>query len=230
MIIAENAIDFTNLEKEIFKICCEQGREMLKVALEGCDRVIAAERDKSIYRHKGQKKTVIKTVMGEVEYSRAIYEVADDGEGKRYVYLLDEAMGISGSGFFSGLLSEIIAKASCESPYREAARSVSELTGQTISHTAAWRVVQDLGELVDAQEQESAELAAKNQGRGDLETKILFEEQDGVWLNLQGASRKKHGASREMKLAIAYDGAKKTGNKIFACSTRKYPCARGVSV
>jgi len=49
----------------------------------------------------------------------------------------------------SGLLSELIAKAACESPYRSAARSVSELTRQTISHTAVWNVIQELGSGVD---------------------------------------------------------------------------------
>jgi len=227
--ITENGINFNSLEKEIFKICCQNGREALKTVLESYDRELAAGRDKDVYRHKGLKSTVIKTLMGEVEYSRAIYETADGEGGKRYVYLLDEAMGISGSGFFSGLLSEMIAKASCESPYREAARSVSELTGQTLSHTAAWNVVQDLGKRVDAQEQELAALAAENEGSGVQITKVLFEEQDGVWLNLQGKSRKEHGASREMKLAIAYDGAEKVGKKRYKL-TNKVACANFESV
>jgi len=222
--ITENGINFNSLEKEIFQMCCASGREALKTALEGYDHELAAGRDKDVYRHKGYRSTVVKTLMGEVEYSRAIYETADGEGGKRYVYLLDEAMGISGSGFFSGLLSEMIAKASCESSYREAARSVSELTGQTLSHTAAWNVVQDLGKRVDTQEQESASLAAKNEGSGVQITKVLFEEQDGVWLNLQGKSRKEHGASREMKLAIAYDGAEKVGKSRYKL-TNKVACA-----
>jgi hypothetical protein len=49
----------------------------------------------------------------------------------------------------SALLSEKIAMACCESSYRSAARSVSELTGQTVSHTAAWKVVQDLLDCIE---------------------------------------------------------------------------------
>jgi hypothetical protein len=78
-------------------------------------------------------------------------------------------MGIGGTGFFSELLCEMIAKAACEGSYRSAARSVSELTGQSISHTAAWNVIQQLGKRVDAQEQEAAALAAKGEGKGELD-------------------------------------------------------------
>jgi len=224
MILTENSIDFKSLERKIHEIVCENGRAAIKTALEKYDSVLMLNRDRRIYRHKGLKSTVIKTVMGEVEYSRAIYERKNEDGTKQFVYLLDEAIGFEGSGFMSGLLSERIAQASCESTYREAARSVSELTGQTISHTAAWNVVQDLGKRLDAQELESSALAAKNQGVGELETKVLFEEADGVWLKLQGKSRKEHGTSCEMKLSIAYDGAQKVGKKRYKL-TNKVACA-----
>jgi len=224
MIVQESVAKFNSLEQNIFKICCKSGCEAIKIALEEYDIVLAKNRDKKEYRHKGHRKTTIKTIMGEVEYNRAIYECKNEDGSKRYVYLLEEAMGIEGSGFMSGLLSEKIAQASCEGSFRNAARSVSELTGQTISHTAAWKVVQDLGTRVDAQEQKAAALASKNEGKGELETKVLFEEQDGIWLKLQGESRKKHGVSHEMKLAIAYDGAEKVGKKRFKL-TNKVACA-----
>ena len=51
-----------------------------------------------------------------------------------------------------------------------------------------------------------AELADAKQGIGELKTKILYEEDDGIWLNLQGVSRQEHGSSSEMKLGIIYDG------------------------
>jgi len=194
---------------------------LLKTALESWDSELAQSRDRGKYRHKGKRKTVIKTVMGEVEHERNMYICrGETGEHAKYVYLLDRAMGKHGSGFFSGLLSEQIVQASCEGAYRSAARSVSELTGQNISHTAAWKVVQELGKCV-----EKEELVAKSSDFGEkLETKLLFEEQDGIWLNLQGKSRKIHGKSKEMKLAIAYDGAKKVGKKRYKL-TNKVACA-----
>jgi hypothetical protein len=224
MIVPENEKDFNLLEKEIFRRCCQLGCELLKDILEKWDVKLMAERDRMEYRHKGQKKTVIKTVMGEVEYSRAIYETRMEEGAKKFVYLLDEAMGKEGSGFMSSLLSMQIAKASCEGTYRSAARSVSELTGQAISHTAAWNVVQALGERLGAREKGAAARAAAGQGAGELEAKLLFEEQDGIWLKLQGVSRKKHGPSKEMKVAIAYDGAEQAGKNRYTL-TNKVACA-----
>ncbi|MDY4213296.1 MAG: UPF0236 family protein, partial [Eubacteriales bacterium] len=46
--------------------------EELKNMLQEIDRWLMKTRDKAIYRHKGHRKTCIKTLMGEVEYSRAI--------------------------------------------------------------------------------------------------------------------------------------------------------------
>ena len=224
MSIPESGVKFNDLEYEIKKQCDALGCELLKSALEAYDAELARSRDRAVYRHKGSRKSVIKTLMGEVEYERAVYEFYDESGARGYIYLLDEAIGKSGSGFMSGLLSEKIVQASCESSYREAAREVSELTGQTVSHTAAWRVVQELGERIDAQEQGAAALASENCGRGKIESKVLFEEQDGIWLKLQGKSRKKYGASHEMKLAIAYDGTKKVGKKRYEL-TNKVACA-----
>lgn len=224
MIVAEKAVDFKSLEREIFKMVCRWGCELLKQALERYDDHLMLERDRTVYRHKGQRKTSIKTVMGTVEYSRSVCQQKNEDGTKNCVFLLDEALGKESSGLMSGNLAELVTVAACESSYRSAARAVSEMTGQTISHQAAWDVVQGLGERVDAQENQSAQLAQAHKGVGKLERPVLFEEQDGVWLPLQGKSRKQYGPKREMKLAIAYDGAKKTGEKRYEL-TNKVACA-----
>ena len=211
------------------------GCETIKIMLESRDDDLCQTRDRTDYRNKGKRKTTIKTIMGEVEYERRVYEYCDENGNRKCVYLLDEAIGKSGSGFFSGMLSEQIVQASCESSYRNAAREISELTGQTISHTAAWNVVQEIGGRVDKQEEVAAKQAKTNQGMGELETKVLFEEQDGVWLNLQGKDREKHGKDKEMKVAIAYDGAKEEWKNSKAKKKRyklsnKIACANFESV
>jgi len=224
MSVSENAMDFNEIERLVQKMCNELGCAVLKSALENWDAELAASRDRSEYRHKGKRKKAIKTVLGAVEFERAIYEIRSADGVKSFVYLLDEAMGMNGSGFMSGVLSEQIVQASCESSYRGAARAVSEMTGQSISHTAAWNVVQSLGERLDIQEHHAAKLAAGKKGTGRMETKLLFEEADGIWLCLQGKSRKAHGKTREMKMSIAYDGMKQTGKKRYAL-TNKVACA-----
>jgi hypothetical protein len=191
------------LEREIFKEVCRLGTQLLKSALESWDAELSKERDRSIYRHKGKRRRTLKTVMGEVEYDRTVYGTVDVNGGKCSVYLLDEALGLSGSGFLSGALVEQIVRTACESSFRETSRQISEMTGQTISHTAAWNVVQSVGKQLDHAEEQSAKHAKSGKSAGTLEAKLLFEEQDGIHLNLQGISRKKHGASAEMKLCIA---------------------------
>ena len=224
MIVTKTGISINTLEEEIYRYSCELGREMLKTILTRIDDKLMEERDRREYRHKGKRGTVLKTIMGEVEYERAIYEYKDENGKKSYVYLLEETLGFNTIGFVSDILAERIAETSCEMSYRKAAQAVSELTGQIISHTGAWNVVQRLGERLDKKECKAAALAKAHQGEGRNETKLLFEEQDGVYLNLQGEDRKKVGNSAEMKVAMAYTGAKKTGQKRYNL-TGKVACA-----
>lgn len=224
MSITEERVEFKSLEKKVFAYVCKCGVEIIKEILESYDEELGKSRDKKEYRNKGKRRRTIKTVMGEVEFERNVYEtVTEEGE-KRYEYLLDKELGLSRSGFFSELMSELIAKRCCESSYRNAAQAVSEQTGQTLSHTAAWKVVQTLGEEIDKQEIHNATLAKAHIGNGVLETKVLYEEQDGIWLKLQGGARKKYGNSKEMKLAIAYDGATETSKGRYELNN-KVACA-----
>ena len=103
-ILHENKINFKDLEKKIFKIGCKSACEMMKEFLQELDRLLMKSRNKSIYRHKGHRKTCIKTLMGEVEYSRAVYEVIDDKPERKFVYLLDEYMGFDNIGFVHRIL------------------------------------------------------------------------------------------------------------------------------
>lgn len=61
--------------------------------LQEIDQWLMKTRDKAVYHHKGHRKTCIKTLMGEVEYSRAVYEVMYGSAQRKFVYLLDEYMG-----------------------------------------------------------------------------------------------------------------------------------------
>lgn len=224
MILTENKVNFNSLEQEIFKLCCNLGCELLRNVLVSYDEELMLSRDRTQYRHKGKRKTVLKTLMGEVEYERAVYQHKNCDGKKEHIFLLDKALELDTFGFISSLLSEKIAEQSCNMAYRKAAKSVSEMTGQTISHTAAWSLVQKIGQRLDKEEQKATKLAKDNKGEGEKVIDLLFEEQDGIWINMQGKSRKKRGKSYEMKVAIAYTGAKKTGKERFEL-TGKVACA-----
>ncbi len=77
-IITEKEIKFNDLERKIFKLVCNIGCLILKMVLESYDRKIMKERDKSKYRHKGLRKNTVKTIIGEVEYKRAMYEIKEE--------------------------------------------------------------------------------------------------------------------------------------------------------
>ena len=78
-IVTEDEVKFNDLEKKIFKFVCNFGCLILKLILESYDRKIMKVRDKKKYRYKGLRKNTIKTIMGEVEYRRAMYEMEEDG-------------------------------------------------------------------------------------------------------------------------------------------------------
>lgn len=222
MSLTEKTISFNNLEKEIYQSCCKAGRELLKNILEEYDTELQNSRDKKEYRCKGKRKTTVKAIFGEVEFERNIYETTEDGI-RKYVYLLDEKLGLHKCGFFSDMMSKLIAKACCESTYREAARSVSECSGQSLSHTAAWNLVQQIGNRLDEHEKDMASLSVTGESSGTLKTPVLFQEKDGIWLHLQGKDRI-YGSSKELKVSIAYDGAKLVGKKRYEL-TNKVACA-----
>lgn len=222
MSLTESNISFNDLEKEIYRICCEAGRKIIAETLEKYDANLCKIRDRSMYRNKGKHKTSVKTIMGEVEFERTVYETNGCGL-KKYVYLLDEAIGIKKVGQYSGMMMNLIAKACCESSYREASRSISECTGQSISHTAAWNLVQKVGGYLDEHEKDQISLSESGESIGTIETPVLFLEKDGIWLDMQGKDRLFH-KSKEMKVSIAYDGAKLVGKKRYEL-TDKVACA-----
>lgn len=217
IMIDEGLVTFKEIEKEIFNWACEMAQNVTKELLESYDRKLMDERDKSIYRNKGKKPTVIKTIYGEVSYERTIYQV-EGSDGYRYMrYLLDESLDLGSIGFISMNLIELMAKEITEVSYRECARQISETTGQSISAMGVWNVIQALGEQVMAEEKELVRKSRKGLLKGKKEAKILFEEADGVWIDLQGKDREESkNGDAEIKVAIAYDGWKKESNKRYS--------------
>jgi len=223
-ILSEKGLDFNALEKEIFKIGCEFAAGLMSQVLDIMDACLKNERDKKQYRHKGKRWTSLKTLMGEVPYGRTVYETKLENGETACVYLLDEALRLDTFGKVTSNLAARIAECVSVCSYREAAEKVSSMTGQTISHGGAWNVIQDLGKKLSEVEEEQAKRASSGQGLGEIVTPILFEEADGVWINMQRKDRPKKGRKCEMKMAAAYDGWELEGkdrytlrNKVMVC-------------
>jgi hypothetical protein len=204
-IVEERLVSFKELEQKIFKYVCELGREITQIMLETYDEELSIARDKKAYRDKGKRKTTIKTVYGEVEYSRKVYQTTQEDGKKAYVYLLDEAMDMEKIGLISTNLAEKLAMTVTESPYRVTAEIISSTCGQSISAGGVWNVMQRLGERISEEETYAVKQMEAGQSSGSREVPVLFEEMDGVWLSMQDAHHKKM-KKQEMKVFTMYEG------------------------
>lgn len=109
LIVEENLVSFKEMEQKIFAYVCELGREITQIMLEAYDKELAEGRDKKVYRSKGSRRTTIKTVYGEVEYSRRVYRTQTEDGQRAHVFLLDQAMQMDKIGLISTNLAEKIA-------------------------------------------------------------------------------------------------------------------------
>lgn len=203
-------VTFKEIERKFFEIGCEISKTLLQELLEKADQELAKSRDKAELRHKGSRRRTIKTLMGEVTINRTIYKRNRKDGGIEHIYLLDEALGFDTIGTISTNLVEKIVEHSCEMAYREVAEGIREFTNQTISHQGVWNIIQAVGEKQAEAERALQKEYKNNKLKGSREIPILFEEADGLWLSMQGKSRK--GASRgkkELKIGIAYEGWEK---------------------
>lgn len=200
--------NFESFVSMVYQSVLKLGRDIVSQTLEKMDDTLKGERDRKRFRCKGFRKTCVKTIMGPVEYQRRVYLDKAAVEKKQCVYLLDEALDINRIGLFSKAVCNQAANLICETTYRGAARAISEMTGMSVSHQAVHNMIQRLGEERSVAIEKHTALAQNGQGLGEIETPILYEENDGIWLKLQGKSRKEHGPSKEMKVGIAYDGVR----------------------
>lgn len=207
---------FTEIIEYAYRTALAVGRKIVLEYLQHADRELKERRDKKRYRSKGRRKTSLKTILGVIEYEREVYEDRASPEAMRYVYLLDEELKPKTIGQVSEEICRYAANSICESTYRDTSRQISEITGMSISPQGVWNIVQAMGERQLECVERHTELAGENQALGELESRVLYEENDGVWLKLQGKDRETYGASKEMKVGIAYDGVryKQVGKKI----------------
>lgn len=225
----ETNIKFNELEKKIYKLVCNLGCEIIKRILEIQDEQLMSNRNKKEYRHKGYKQATIKTIMGEVEYKRAIYKKEND-----YIFLLDDTIKIGKIGDISQNLVETMLKTVVNTvSYRKAEKEIKSLTNITISHQALQQLVWKVGEIIEAKEKEEIKLYKEEKLiKGTKEIPALFEEADGIWIRLQGNDRKillekykkeckkknkqfdpRHKCNTELKLHVMYEGWEKDSNR-----------------
>ena len=232
-IIASKEVKFNDLEKKVFKFVCFFGCLIIKIMLEAYDRKLMENRNKKKYRHKGLRETSINTIMGEIKYKRVMYEIQEERITKT-VYLLDEALKISAEGkVSSNLIEKVIETVPVTDSYRKAEKVIDTTTNTSLSHEKIRNIIVKIGDKITSKEKEERKLFDKNQLVAGLkEVTALFEETDGIWINLQGKDRKerleknkqkaekenkefnsKMKIKTELKLHVMYEGWKKDDSR-----------------
>lgn len=205
--IKESAVTFKQIEQEMYQKKCREGQEETRELLERYDQHLFEQRDRKQFRDKGLRETVVKTVFGEVVYSRHVYQMTDEFGVHHCVYLLDEVLKMERVGKFSENFIDCLVSGITTQSYRGCAKALSETTGQTISGMGVWNIVQKLGERLGEEEEKLSRANAQGLVAGEKEAPVLFEEIDGVYLKMQREDRKNHPKGiAEMKVGIAYDG------------------------
>lgn len=191
-IVTNDELKFNELEKKIFKFVCNFGCLILKMMLEAYDRKLMNARDTKKYRHKGLRGNTIKTIMGEVEYRRTMYQMEENGI-KKTIYLLDEKLHINEEGKISeNLMEKAVEIVPITDSYRKAETVIKETTNATLSFEAIRTLIVKVGDKISKREKEERKLLDKGQLIAGLkEITALFEETDGIWINLQGKDREK---------------------------------------
>lgn len=158
----------------------------MKNILESYDDILSKEKDASKYRNKGKRKTSIKTVYGEVEYERRVYQTRLADGTKAYVYLLDRYRGMEKIGLISTNLAEKNANSVTELPYRESAEILSSSTGKVISAGGVWLSMQGKGHKRIGKKEmkvftmyEGWDAEKEKDGRSTLVEKVVFAGMDG---------------------------------------------------
>lgn len=200
-IVNEKLVSFKELEKKIYSYVCELAREITQQMLESYDEELAKSRDKKVYRGKGKRKTSIKTIYGEVEYSRNVYRTETEDGQVAHIFLLDQAMHMDKIGLISTNLAEKIALTVTEFPYRVTAEQISSTCGQSISAGGVWNMMQRLGERIDEEKEK--------QNRSTLVNKTMLagmEKSNDFHAKREACIRKKYAADEIGQRILNGDG------------------------
>ena len=185
----------------VTKFVCFFGCLIIKLMLEAYAKKIMKNRDKKKYRHKGLQETSVNTIMGEIKYKRVMYEVQEEGITKT-VYLLDEALKISAEGkVSSNLVEKVIEIVAVTDSYRKAESVIDTTTNTSLCHEKIRKIILKIGDKITNKEKEERKIFDKNQLVAGLkEVTALFEEADGIWINLHGKDRKERLEKNKQKV------------------------------
>lgn len=195
--LSNEKINFKSLEEKTFKEMMKLGRTIIQDELRMLDKLILDYRDKEVFKPKDFQPTTIKTKLGEIPIVRRRYNMVINGKTK-CIYLLDELLEINDYGLYSVGIVEMVTREITKKSYRETAKTISEDTDSTISHTAVRNIVLKLGEKIKKLEEEKIKLYEEGKIEGEKETQYIFCEHDGIYIKKQ--KTKKHKGKKKFKV------------------------------
>ena len=195
--LSNEKINFKSLEEKTFKEMMKLGRTIIQDELRMLDKLILDYRDKEVFKPKDFQPTTIKTKLGEIPIVRRRYKMVINGKAK-CIYLLDELLEINDFGLYSVGIVEMVTREITKKSYRETAKTISEDTDNTISHTAVRNIVLKLGEKIKKIEEEKIKLYEEGKIEGEKEAQYIFCEHDGIYIKKQ--KTKKHKGKKKIKV------------------------------
>jgi hypothetical protein len=202
-IAVDNGLDPVVLERAI----AEQGRrgskELYRAALHTLDDLATASAGGARQR---LEERWVATIFGRVRIWR--YRVR--GEGGSF-HPLDRALHLS-QAEASAALREAVCDLATRVPYRQVAEITARLTGESLSHQGAWRILQAEGARVRTEEGELVhsvfELGQAPPEDG-LCPELVVVEADGTYL----AAQQGEGDRFEVKTGVFYTGKDRAGGR-----------------
>ena len=210
--LTESELEFNDFEQWCYEMGLAYARMLMVTILTSLDDELLKTRDKSIYRNKGFRNLTLKTLMGEVDILRRLYRYETPEGAVCHIHLLDQEIGLDTVGKITMGLIRRMAEVVTEASYRATASAISLIAGQQVSHGGVWNAVQKAGVKIREIDIRNAKAVKAFVNTGKKAVKVLQEEFDGVWINMQGKDRPAKGHKSEMKVASSYEGVIFTGN------------------
>jgi hypothetical protein len=203
--IAEEETDLLSLEQTFLELGKKLAREALMQLLAHQDRRLEENRDKARYVLKDVRSRKLLTTLGELTLNRRYYR---DRKEKRYVSLLDEALGIEKDSRLSGRLKELGCQFATDISYGKVSQLLETTLGEALSRQSVWKAVQVKGAEVEekqAWERDQVFAHGKEISPPKNPPACLFAEADGCHISLQRSEAKK----AELKVGVWYEGWQK---------------------
>ena len=188
---------FAEIEQLLWDAVIETFQQAMVEILSMLDKYLMATRDKKRYEYKELKERTYVTMLGTITIKRRYYWDRDE---KKWVYLLDEALGLKSRDQVSSCLKELVVLWATKGPsYRDVQERLKELYGyQVLSHE---KIRQILLRASDALK----DAINMNERPGNKQVGTLFIEADGFWTFVQERGRKTK-QKRETHLVVVHEG------------------------